>query len=531
MKSLLFLIRKTAKNKLLQLRRKPALLIVYVLFIGFMVFSLVPMFNSQPITSELQDIGWLKLIFLGYTLLFLFSGIYAGVSTGGSLFSMADANFLFGAPVGPKKILGYGILNQAVKSLFASVFILFTGNMLHSTWGIQPGQLAVLFLGYVLMLLISQLVSICLYMIVGGRPQRKKVVGIVCVLLVVPVIVSVLIPYLQGVPIAQAVLQAMDSNILLTLPLAGWTTQGAFALLAGDIGIAAIAGGLNIALVVVSVIWIVAGKADYYEDVLVATETAFQRQQAAKEGNMNAMETHRNIKNTGKDGIWGMGASAFLGKHIKENMRRNALKIFDATSISFIVTAVVMAFFLRGEGSLLVVLPTTMLMRVFLVGTGLGLKELYSHYIFMVPASSFSKLVWSNLEMAVKSLAESVVAFVVAGILVQAAPLEIFLSILVTSMFTLLLVAINLFSMRIFTSIISQGLLLTLYFLFVIVIMVPGVVGGVLLAMLVGGALAMPVALATILLWEVLMSLLFFFLSRGVLDTCDIETMPQSTRG
>lgn len=189
-----------------------------------------------------------------------------------------------------------------------------------------------------------------------------------------------------------------------------------------------------------------------------------------------------------------------------------------------------MAFSSKDAGSFIPLLATTMLMRSFFVGTGLGLRELYHHYIFMIPESSFSKIFWSNLELVVKCFAESLIGMVIAGIILKATVPEILIYILVTTVFSLLLISINLLSMRMFSSVISQGLLLTFYFLFVILVMVPGVVAGAILGMSIGGSIGVIAGIGLLTLWELLLSVLFFFLSKGVLDTCDMEVMPQSRK-
>ncbi|MDL2219815.1 putative ABC exporter domain-containing protein [Ruminococcaceae bacterium OttesenSCG-928-O06] len=532
MNSLVFKLRKTLKNRLLQLRRKPGLLVLYLLFAGLITMSFIGASSGHMALGGNTDIGWLKLAFLAYLLLFAFTSVTAGLSTGASVFAMADVNFLFTAPVSPKLVLVDGLLQQAGKSIFASVFILMMGSTLRSVWGVGPTWLLALFVGYVFSLVVFQLVSVVIYMYANGRPGAKRVVAVVAAALLLPTVLAILVPYLGGVPIADALLAALHGNILYTLPVAGWVTQGVFGLLSGNFVAAGLGLGLSMLGVALCFVLLLAGKSDYYEDVLVATETTFQRQRAAAEGNLQAAETRRKVKlgknESGK--IWGWGASAFLGKHMLEDFRRNRLKLLDASSFSFILTAAAMAFFLRQEGGLITILITTMMMRMFLVGTGLGLKELYTHYIFMVPASSFAKIVWSNLELCIKSLAESVIAFVAAGLIMGASAVEILLCVVVTAVFTVLLVSVNLLSMRMFASVLSQGLLLTFYMLFVLLVMAPGIVGAVLLGMVVGGLGGLAAGLGVLTLWQLLLSALFFFLARGVLHNCDMETAAKPTR-
>lgn len=143
-----------------------------------------------------------------------------------------------------------------------------------------------------------------------------------------------------------------------------------------------------------------------------------------------------------------------------------------------------MAYFIDDGNALIIILGASMYIQLFLIGTGRGLKELYSHYIYLVPATSFSKIVWSNIEVVFKNSVESVIIFVIAGIISKGDPTLVVACILVRCAFALLLVSANILSMRLFKNVLSQGMLLILYFLFVIIIMVPGIVLAVVLSLL-----------------------------------------------
>ena len=79
MNSILFILRRTMKNRLLALKRKPAMLVLYLLVTVIIVISLINTGNN-PISSEnTMDFGWLKLIFTAYLMIFLFTGISKNV--------------------------------------------------------------------------------------------------------------------------------------------------------------------------------------------------------------------------------------------------------------------------------------------------------------------------------------------------------------------------------------------------------------------------------------------------------------------
>lgn len=528
MKPILYLALHTLKNRILSLRRRPAMAVLYLALIAFIVFSLSGSGHIAMAPGEGgTDIGWLKLFFLGYALLFAYTHMQTALSTGSALFSMADAHYLFVGPLSPKLVLGYAILRQAGASIGASFFVLMMGPTLSTFWGIGPGGLLVIFAGYVLSLLSFQILSVCIYMYSKGRPAVKRGVVVACAVLLLPTLITLALPLLRGQALTAAVLSALNGNVLFTLPVAGWVTQGVFALLAGQGGTAALAFGLLAAFWLVLAVLLVKGRPDYYEDVLVAAETAYQRQQAAKEGNLDSTLNTRKVRSPAASReLWGRGASVFLGKHLVEIGRSRRLKIFDMASVTLTLTALFMAVLLRGEdGGWVSVLITTMVMRTFLISTGLGLREPYMHYIFLIPEPSFKKLFWANLELGVKSLCESLVIYIATGLVLGTPPLITAASIAASTLFAFLLVALDQFSMRVFASVISQGILLMLYFLMVLVVMLPGIAGMLIVTLGFGaGAVA---GLALLSAWELLAALLFFWLSRGVLDSCDIQTMPQ----
>lgn len=76
-------------------------------------------------------------------------------------------------------------------------------------------------------------------------------------------------------------------------------------------------------------------------------------------------------------------------------------------------------------------------------------------------------------------------------------------------------------SQRIFKDVISQGLLLIIYLLFIIFAMAPGLIT----AFVFNAAGKLFYGLSALSLWEALLSLLFFYLSRGVLHNSDMPTL------
>lgn len=187
--------------------------------------------------------------------------------------------------------------------------------------------------------------------------------------------------------------------------------------------------------------------------------------------------------------------------------------------------AALFSVFLRGEdGRTLILLQILMWVQIFLIGTGRGLKELYMHYLYLIPESSFRKIVWSNLEIVFKVLVESVAVFGIAGLIMQEPFILVAAAALVYTLFSFLLLGINYLFLRWTGADVSAGLLLFIYIIAVIVIMLPGLIAAIVLGSMIEGTGEL-VGLGVLALWELLAALGCFALSKGVLHHSDMPVL------
>jgi hypothetical protein len=184
---------------------------------------------------------------------------------------------------------------------------------------------------------------------------------------------------------------------------------------------------------------------------------------------------------------------------------------------------------MRNDG-LLVILQILMWLQIFLIGTGRGIKELYSHYIYLVPAPSFSKIVWSNLEIVCKVFVESLFIFGVVCAITGGHPLLAAATGFVYTLFSLLLLGVNYLSLRLTSADLSTGVLMLLYVLAVMLVMAPGIALAVVTSVfLLDSFLAAPwdllAGLAVLAVWELAAAFACFALSKGALHSCDMPVI------
>ena len=528
MNSLLYLLRKSAKNSFLETLRKPGKLIPYLLVIGLMVLAIVSSLFSTPEPGALLNRRYLETAFFAFLSLFLFFGLQKGLTSGDTIFDMNDVNFLFVSPVPQGRILLYGISRLAKGSFLACFFILFQSATLRQ-FGIDGGGMVLLLLAAMIGVIASTILSLILYILTNGSPRKKQTVRILAILTFVPLAAVLASAYLKSGDAPAALGIAVASPALAAVPVAGWLTRGAFALLGGDL-----VPGIGLCLLTLLacagiILYILKTKRDYYEDVLVATETAFQKKQAALDGNVNATAglSARTVR-VARTGLGGIGPSVFFYKHLREVFRQNRFGFFSLSSILIGAGAIAMTLFQDSAdpAGLILLLQILLWIQLFMVGTGEGLLELYSHHLYLVPAPPLQKLFWANMEVVFKTMLEGILFLVVPGVILQLSFSVLLMAWLTFVLFTLFLLGVNFVTLRWTGGQMSQGLLMVLYIFLVLLALAPGLGLAMFFGFTVGGGergiLSGLTALST---WELLAALGLLWLSRGLLHNCDMPTV------
>lgn len=524
MSSHFYLIRTGIKNRLKELLRKPAKLILYLLVIlGIAAAMILSMVGANHSEGD-YPVSYLLPILFGFLLIFYIISIQKGLTSGDSIFEMSDVNLLFVSPVNPRATLLYGVIRLLGISLWAGFFLLFQSSTL-SNFGVRFDGVLILFGAFILNMAALTILSLLIYSTTNGRPGRKNLVRILAVAVFIPLLSFLAIRFLAYGDALLVLNDIMESPILVTVPFIGWTSAGAIALIQGNL----LAGMGWFGLLVLSctgmLLYIMLSQSDYYEDVLVATETAFEKKRAAAEGNLQAASSANAKIKVKKTGLSGRGARVFLYKHLRETFRQNRLGFFNMYITITAVCILTFSFFLRNKVDIVLVLQVLMWIQVFMIGTGRGLMETYSHHIYMIPGSPFRKLIWSNMELMLRTVMESVLFLGIPGIILNSNLMVILGSMGVYVLFSLMLLGINYLSMRFTEANISQGLLMVIYFFAVLLFLAPGLVAALIIGFSVGGLPGTLLVLFILSAWELAVALACFALSRNVLHNCDMPTI------
>jgi len=260
---------------------------------------------------------------------------------------------------------------------------------------------------------------------------------------------------------------------------------------------------------------------DYYEDVLQTTEAAYASVTAAKEGRVQEAAP-RNVKK-GKMGIGkGFGANTFYYKHLIEN-RRGKILILPTLTIVLCACGIIAAFFMKEIG-LFPILAFMVYMKMFTIGMDRLPREMLKPYIYMVPESSFKKLLYCMLEAFPGYFAEAILLYVPAGLITGTSIPEIIFFVLVSVSFSFMFICANLFVERIFGAFTSKMLLISIYMILLILLAAPGIIVGCVLAFEVFVIISETFTILFFMtVCNVILALAMIFASRNVLEYAEVN--------
>lgn len=522
MSTLIYILRKSMKNTLKEILRSPGKLILWI-FALFIIIGLilVSFFSGSVTVDDHLPVFLLTGIVFGLELLLLTLMLLNALSSGSAIFEMNDVNLLFVSPVNPRKILAYGVARTVKTAFAAGFFILFQSSSL-SRFGVNMGGIFVIYFSFMLSVVTLMIASLVIYSVTNGNAKRKRLVKCIGAVVLAVLVVFFMIQYLNTKQLLDSVQAFVQSPLVRFFPVAGWTASGVTAIVEGNVLVGLGLLGLNLLLIGGLVAYILISDPDYFEDVLVSAETAFERKRAIAEGKLDtAAQSSKKVKVT-KTGIVGNGASALFGKHMRENFRENRFGILTKSSVLLIGFSIIFALFSKN---LFTVLNVLLWSQIMLIGIGRGLKETYTHYIYLIPASSFRKIIWSNMEIVARTLVESVLVFGIVGTMLHEEPVYVLAYFLTFVFFSFLLLGINFMLMRFTGANVSSGLLVVIYYVAVILVMTPGIIAAIVTGILIGGDAAFLIGVYIVAGWELAAGFICFALSSGVLHNCDMPAM------
>ncbi len=530
-----YLLKTQLKNSLKSLKKNPAKLIGYLcilLFLGLSIITNSMGKDSQTEAHQIRSMEELGCIIMAFFMLVAWPSLKIGLDKGTTFFKMPDVNLLFTAPFDPKKVLIYGLINQMGTNVFVSLFIFYQIPFLNNVYGVKPIKCLAIFIAYLVMLCITQLMCMAIYMYTQSHAKRKQGINaLLYLLLIVPLLIMSL-QLLRGEKFLTAIINGFE--YLTYLPYIGWIKGILYSYLIGAGGSMLLYSLLLLGGLLLLGAYIIKSSVDYYEDVLTQTEYTQAVMENMKTGR-GTIDTGTKVKSEKlrKVGLGrGQGASTLFFKQMLESNRHRRF-ILGIGSLIEMVLVIGGTFFLnRIEdipklGSLLMIVGIMTYMQLLLSAKTRWSGELRYHYIYLIPVSGFTKLIFSCLEGVLKTFLEALLIYTPSILLLGLSPLYILVCVLVKVSFEVLLISINVLSQRVFGTVANSGLLMILFLMAGLIFTAPGIIGGVIVGFMVnqtGELVTAFLPLLIIALWNSLIGGGIALASNSIFSQMELNT-------
>lgn len=519
MKALSLILRKTLKNLIKEIFRKPLLLIWYiliVLFVAFMIFVsfIMPSATIRSGSPKLfVGIVTLAFSFMYYTYLKL------GIEKGSTYFRMSDVNIALTAPIKPNQILIYAFIKQIGGTLLFLFIAICQIPNLKNNFKMQPYGAVMVLLAAMLFSLSYPLIGMIVYSWSTKKVDRKKNIKRIFNLSALGIVAIVLISLAINRDLVKTLEVVFYNPLARFFPIIGWTASIANSAVLGFtvefwVGIVGMSSLIIGALFVLYRV-----NLDYYEDVLEGTEFMEAAIKAKREGNNMAfnLKVNKNVKQK----LSGSGAAAIFYKQLMEIKKTAYFLFIDRTSITVIIASVIFKFIMPEEAStynLIMILAFSLYMLLLIQVQGRLNNELEKHYIFLIPESSSKKLFYATLSEHAKNFFDGTILFIVSGILFKAPVSVIIACALTYTLFGAVYTYTDVLSRRIFGSVHSKGMLVFIKVFSNILIIIPGVIAAVIAMIFTESEFYAVCALGG---WSLILATTLFVFSSGILNNLE----------
>lgn len=478
--ALSYLFRTKMHNQLTSFFKKPVRLIYVVLFIAFLVISMIGgKEGAEESDRVIRSFSELTAGLNALLILIFATTFYSGLKNGGTFFKMADVNFLFPSPLNKRSILFYALIQQIWASMLIGIFILFQYTTLHINYNLSFFGLLLIFLVYSLNVFLSQTLGMYIYTFVSDSEKKKTIAKAVLYVIIVALLAYIGLHVLQNRnEIVKGLAEAGNGLPVLLFPFAGWLGGFAGGILTGRYMQAVFWLALSAAAFIAMLVSMSQSKREYYEDVIASAETMQNALNSAKDG--IAPEATPSVIKVGKEGLGkGEGASVFFYKHLLENRRVSRILI-SPMSFVFLCLTIGFCFFMKGSG-ILPIFAFSAYMQIFSVAMGRFNRELTKPYIYLVPEPPFLKMVWALADTLPTEFIESVLIFIPVSIIIGA-PASVFVLVVIARLaFSFLFISSSLAIERLWGGSLSKVVGMFIYLFADLLLAAPGIVLAIIL--------------------------------------------------
>ena len=521
MKPLFYIMIKSIKNGIKELKKKPGKLIMYLIFIGFMSLTF---FTSGKSKGSAQMISGevFGCIVTGIILLFTVPVILTALDNGATFFRAADVNLVFTAPTKPQNVLIYGFIKQMYIVLISMTFILFQVPSLYMFVKVKPYAIAVIIVGFFILLLTNSLIKLIIYSIASKSEKSKRIISYTFKGLgIIFVAIYVLSIYMLKSPV-KAIVFILNNKFIAYIPVYGWIRNIEMASING-VGASTIASiVLSLIFAAICFIGLYKMEMDYYEDVLAFTERREEILKASRTGQRayninNSKKKVKKVKYINK----GSGASAIFFRQLME-YRKTGFGFINTLSIIYFIASVTIGIF-APHFDLRIVFGCSVYLLMIFSFAGKWQQELAKPYVYLIPDSSFKKVFFSTAVDNVKNLVDGCIIFLPIGILFKSDPIIIILSILGYISVGSLFVYGGVLTQRIVGNSKSMVFVALIRMFLLLLIVIPSIAIFAIVGAVIDNAFGLYLSYIALMGYTLLFSCIIILLSKGIFENIELN--------
>lgn len=379
------------------------------------------------------------------TLLF---SIYCARKGGTEIFTMADVNFLFTAPMKPQSVLLFKTVLQMGLILAGSIYFVLQIPNLVMNMGLSWEHIVLIFVLSLILLITNKLASILVYTVTATYTSlRKYIHPFVYSVVLLVVATCAFSRHLFYEDFFTTVYHIFSAKYALAIPFVGWTAGLIYSFLMKEYVTGIIYGILILAGFggVIYLIWKM--EADFYEDALTNANTMQEKVEAAKTGIQVNGNRPKRLRRDGEIGK-GEGANTFFYKNMHNRRRMAYLGIVTNSMLVYSGIVLVMGWvnqMLDGDLSIHVVGAMLLAVMFFKSYVSPMMEECKQNFIYLVPEKPSHKIF--NLLMAemTEILLDLIPAMLLMKVFLHGSILKIVLWTLVIVSFAFILTSVSLF--------------------------------------------------------------------------------------
>lgn len=519
MKPLFYILRKSLKNAIKELTKKPAALISYIVLVIFSIFIIVMSFKSPSSAGRVSSVDTFGAIASGVLLITLYSSIKNGIKSGGSFFRLSDVNLLFTSPVSPNKILIYGFVKQLSATFISILFFIYQIPNLRNLYSIDGVGIFILYISVFLLTFSMPIIGMLIYSFTSTSKEVKLKFERVLDVLVAVFILLFLFAFYTTKDFKEAAYLVLNSKYFNYIPYIGWFKAVVVSAIEGVGTNFYINFSLIIGFIVLVLYIIYNMQTDYYEDVLAATEQKEDMLKLKKEGKGNiSINSNTKVKKV-RQAYRGVGARAVFYRQILE-YKKTGLFFIDKTTLIMAAIGIASKLLMKGEGIYVALFFSVYMLFIFVM-SGKWSLELGKPYIYLIPDTSYKKMVYSTLPETLKNGIDGLVLFIAAGFVYKADAISIILCTISYMTFGAIFIYGDILSRKLFGTTHSKSLGIFFKFILLIFIVMPGIIVSGVVSSNIGGFY--PLSYVSMIMYNLLASFIIMFFAKDMFENIELN--------